>query len=147
MRLPHPSRTTLAFLAGAALAGGAVVVTVRPGASASASAGVRATCSASVDVVAGAAPASTFQSAFTVSSDRPFTDDRSGALREETFTATVVGDEIEMAYAKDTSQTEALELDVTVTFVGDRGLQSGRAVYHAKGQPDRVATYAVTCRR
>lgn len=149
MRRPsRPNRRSVAAFAIGAVAAIATSVAVwHPGASASAAADGRATCSASIDVVGGLTPESIFDSAFTVTSSHRYADDRSTGLRDDELSAALVGDEVDVTYVKDTGPTEAVRLEITVTFVGDRGVQSGRSVFSVAGAPDRIATYAVTCRR
>jgi len=137
------TRRRTAAVALTVLAGAAVAVPLH----ASAAETARATCTATIDYTAAPTDAATYTQTFTVTAAAPFVDDRSTALRQEVFTATIVGSEVQVGYFKDVNVLDNIDLDVNVALTGGRGAASGRSTFSTSNQPNHSTAYTVTCRR
>jgi hypothetical protein len=88
-----------------------------------------------------------YTTTFVVSAATPFVDDRSTILREEIFTATVVGGSVVVDYFKDVNTFDNIQLDTTVALADGRGAQNGRSVFSTSNEPNHATSYAISCVR
>jgi hypothetical protein len=127
----------------ALVAASAGVVTLVP-ATVLAARGARAVqCTATVDYVAGLVTSSYAQT-FVLANGETFVDDRSTATREETFSATLGGDVLDVTYFKDVTTFDNVLQSVTVQLDNGHGVADGVNVFGNSSGNHRT-TYALTC--